>query len=304
MPSHSAYQIIICIPAFNEGKNIAAIVEKAKAYGTKVVVCDDGSSDNTSEEAKNAGALVVRHPKNKGYGSAIRTLFRVAREMNADIMITLDSDGQHNPDQIPLLLQPVMNESYDIVIGSRFLNKFDRQKVPVYRSIGIKTITKFAQVVSYDSLTDAQSGFRAYNKNALARIDLSEEGMAVSTEILIRAKEDGLSIKEVPVTIRYDVEDASTHNPLHHGMAVISSVVKFISLRHPLAFYGIPGIALLIVAGFFMTSALDMFAKTRFVSTNMIIISIGTAVIGVVLLVTGVILNTLVVLLREGFRRK
>lgn len=298
-----ADRIIVCIPAFNEGRNIAAIVRKAKVYGTEVVVCDDGSIDNTGEEARNAGAIVVRHAKNKGYGSAIRTLFQTAKEMRADIMVTLDSDGQHDPDQIPLLLQPIIKESYDIVIGSRFLNESDRQKVPVYRSIGIKTITRFAQVVSYDNLTDAQSGFRAYNKNALSKIELFEEGMAVSTEILIRAREANLSIKEVPVTITYDVEDASTHNPLHHGLAVISSVMKFISLRHPLAFYGIPGIVFLIVAGVFMTNALDLFSKTRFVSTNMIIISVGAAVMGVVLLVTGVILNTLVVLLRQGLRR-
>lgn len=295
---------MICIPAFNEGKNIAAIVKKSKVYGTDVVVCDDGSSDNTSEEAKNAGAILIRHPRNKGYGGAIRTLFQVAREMKADIMVTLDSDGQHDPDQIPLLLQPITKNGYDIVIGSRFLNESDREKVPIYRSFGIRTITKFTQVVSYDSLTDAQSGFRAYNQKALSKIDLSEEGMAVSTEILIRAKEGNLSIKEVPVTIRYDVEDASTHNPLHHGMAVISSVMKFISLRHPLAFYGLPGIALLVVAGFFMTNALDIFSKTRFVSTNLIIISIGAAVIGVILLVTAVILNTLVIVLREGLRNR
>lgn len=303
MSLNAARHIVICIPAYNEAKSIAAIVEKAKHFASKVIVCDDGSIDNTGEIARSAGATVIIHSSNKGYGSAIRSLFQAARKYDADVMVTLDSDGQHDAEQIPRLIQPILEDKADIVIGSRFLTDDDRGKVPVYRSIGIKTITKFTQVATYKNITDAQSGFRAYSRTALAKIDLAETGMAISAEILFRAKENNLILMEVPVTIRYDVEDASTHNPLQHGMAVISSVIKFISLRHPLAFYGIPGIALLIVAGFFITNALDLFSKTRFVSTNMIIISVGAALMGVVLLVAGVILNILVALLRDGLRK-
>src|SRR5690606_24822477 len=125
--------------------------------------------------------------------------------------------------------------------GSRFLNDQDRKRVPGYRSFGIRTITKFAQLTSYSNITDAQSGFRAYSKNAISKIDLSEEGMAVSTEILMRAGEKNLLIKEVPITVRYDVEDSSTHNPVFHGLSVLGAIIRFVSLRHPLAFYGLPG---------------------------------------------------------------
>lgn len=294
---------MVCIPAYNEAKNITNIINEAKKYATEVIVCDDGSIDNTSELAKAAGARVIRHAVNKGYGAAIKTLFQIAKDENADVMVTIDSDGQHNPEQIPRIVEPVLRNNYDIVIGSRFLKEADKQQVPIYRSFGIKTITKFTQIITYGSITDAQSGFRAYSNNALSKIDLYEDGMSVSTEILVRAKEKGLSVTEVPVTIRYDVEDASTQHPISHGLELMSTILRFISLRHPLAFYGIPGIALLVVAGFFMANALDLFSKTRFVSTNMIIISVGAAVMGVVLLVTGVILNTLIVLLRHGFRK-
>ena len=143
---------------------------------------DDGSTDNTYEAATSAGAIVIRNPENKGYGVAIRSLFQAAKEKDADIMVTLDSDGQHNPDQIPEVIEP-LKQGFDIVIGSRFLKSDDKQKVPRYRSLGIKTITKLTQAASYNGITDSQSGFRAYNKNALSKINLFEDGMAVSTEI-------------------------------------------------------------------------------------------------------------------------
>ncbi len=295
-------RILVCIPAYNEAKSIGEIVRKAKPYATEVIVCDDGSDDDTYNVAKAAGAIVIRHPVNKGYGAAIKTLFYTARERNADVMVTLDSDGQHDPSQISRVTTPILDEGFDLVIGSRFLENNDKKKVPAYRSLGIKTITRFAQLASYTSITDAQSGFRAYSKNALSKISLIEEGMAVSTEILVRAGEKNLTIKEVPITITYDVEDSSTHNPVSHGLGVLATVFRFISLRHPLPFYGIPGLALLVIAGFFMADVLNLFSSTRFVSTNMILISVGAAIIGVVLIVTGVILSTISALLRDKIR--
>jgi glycosyltransferase involved in cell wall biosynthesis len=291
-------KILVCIPAYNESRKIQPIIEECLNYGAKVIVYDDGSSDNTSEIAKRAGATVITGQENKGYGVAIRTLFRKAREEDADAMVTLDADGQHDPGQVKNLVDPLLEEHVDIVIGSRFLNREDSDRVPKYRSFGIKTITRLTQVVSYRHITDAQSGFRAYSKRALEKINLHEPGMAVSTEILLRAKEKELLIKEVPVTINYDLKDSSTHNPLSHGMGVLYAVMQFISLRHPLAFYSLPGIALLIIAAFYMNGAMELYSSTKYISTNMILVSVGTAVVGVVLFATGVILFTLNALLR------
>ena len=291
-------KILVCVPAFNEGKGISEIVKKAKKYADGVIVYDDGSTDETSELATSAGATVIKSPKNTGYGSAMRALFQAAREQNADIMVTLDSDGQHDPDQIPRLVEPLRSQHFDIVIGSRFLNKEDEEKVPKYRTFGIKTITKLTQSASYSGLTDSQSGFRAYNKNALSKINLFEDGMAVSTEILLRGREKNLLATEVPITVNYKNYDTSTHNPITHGVGVLYSVLQFISLRHPLAFYGLPGIVLLGVAALFMKNALNLFSTTGYVSTNMILISIGIAVVGVILLATAAIVYTLVALLK------
>ena len=184
------------------------------------------------------------------------------------------------------------------MIGSRFLNNTDKEKLPRYRTFGIRTITRLTQVASYHNITDAQSGYRAYNKIALSKINLFEDGMSVSTEILLRAKEKNLMVKEVPVTIRYNVGKSSTHNSISHGAGVMYSVIQFISLRHPLACYGLPGIVLLIIAAFYMSNAMEMFSTTRYISTNMILVSVGTAVVGVVLLATAVILYTITAMLK------
>jgi glycosyltransferase involved in cell wall biosynthesis len=291
-------RVLVCIPAFNEARNIVEVINKSEKYADGVIVYDDGSTDDTYELARKAGATVIKSHKNTGYGTAIRALFQAAREQNADIMITLDSDGQHNPDHIPRLIEPIRSQNFDMVIGSRFLSKDDKEKVPRYRSLGIKTITKLTQSASYSGLTDSQSGFRAYNKNALTKINLFEDGMAVSTEILLRAREKNLSATEVPITINYETDDTSTHNPITHGVGVLYSVLQYISLQHPLAFYGIPGIALLGIAALFLKNALHLFSTTGYVSTNMILISIGIAVVGVVLLATAAIVYTLIALLK------
>ena len=298
MNSNHDIKILVCIPAFNEGKSIAEIIMKSKKYADGIIVYDDGSTDDTYEVANSAGAAVIRNPENKGYGVAIRSLFQAAKEQDAEIMVTLDSDGQHDPDQIPQLIEPVLKQRFDMVIGSRFLNSNDKEKVPRYRSLGIKTITKLTQAASYNGITDSQSGFRAYSRNALSKINLYEDGMAVSVEILLRAKEKNLSTTEVPITINYDIKDTSTHNPLSHGVGVLYSIVQFVSLRHPLAFYGLPGIVLLGVAALFLRNALHLFSTTGYVSTNMILISVGIAVVGVVLLATAAIVYTLIALLK------
>lgn len=283
-------KIVVCIPAYNESKSISNIVQGARKYCSTIIVCDDGSVDQTSEMARAAGATVIRHNVNRGYGSAIKTLFNAAKELEADIMITLDSDGQHDPSQIPDIITPVMRNQADIVIGSRFLIRNDREKVPKYRTLGIKALTKLTHIVSYNNITDAQSGFRAYSKKALSSIRLREDGMAVSTEILVRAKDSNLRIKEVPVTIAYDIEDTSTHNPFSHGLNVLTSIIRFISVRHPLTFYGIPGLVSLLIAGVFAALTINVYSAEGFFSLNMTVLAIGLGIFGLILIVAGVIL--------------
>lgn len=290
------------MPAYNVQATVGNIVRKCLKYSNNVVVFDDGSTDGTYQESVAAGAHVIKSPVNRGYGVAIKSLFRYAKEEGVDIMITIDSDSQHDPDEIPILIDPIVKDDVDIVIGSRFLKRSDKEKVPRYRSFGIKTITRLAQALSYTQLTDAQSGFRAYGREAMNKIDIFEGGMAVSTEILLRGKENSLIVKEAPISVKYDVENSSTHNPLAHGVGVLHSVLRFMSVKHPLTFYGLPGIVLLMVSIYHANAAMELFSTTRFISTNMILVSVGSSIVGVVMLATGVILYTLTALLNGRIR--
>jgi glycosyltransferase involved in cell wall biosynthesis len=290
--------VLVCLPAFNEETNIVPVIIKAKAYASEILVYDDGSADRTTEAAKAAGANVIRDPVNRGYGFALKSLFQVARNKDADIVITIDSDGQHDPNDIPSIIDAIVVGGFDIVIGSRFLDNSWRGKVPAYRSLGIRTITRFAQRASYNNLTDAQSGFRGYSKKAISQLNHSEDGMAASTEILLKAKEKNLIIKEVPITANYGPQWQPTHNPFSQGVAVLIRLIQFVSLKHPLLFYGVTGIILMGIAAYYTNNAVDLFSRTRYISTNMILLSVGAGVVGVVLLATSVILYSLNVLIR------
>ena len=204
-------KIVIGIPAYNEEKNIASVLIKLKKISQDIIVCNDGSNDLTGKIAKELGAIVIEHKKNLGYGSAIKSIFLKAHEINADVLVTFDADGQHRIEDINTILEPIKNNSADIVIGSRFLN--NNQEIPTYRKMGIKAITKLTNVTGGTKITDSQSGFRAYNKRILDKIIPQESGMGISTEILIKAQKADFKITEVPITILYD-GDTSTHNPI------------------------------------------------------------------------------------------
>ncbi|MGI0010191.1 MAG: glycosyltransferase family 2 protein, partial [Nitrosopumilaceae archaeon] len=251
---------LVCIPAFDEEKTIGDIVKKSLQYVDKVIVCDDGSKDNTAKIAKENGAQVISHQKNEGYGAAITTLFEAARKENADIMITIDGDGQHNPDQIPLLIDALTEHNLDVVIGSRFLDQ--STKHPAYRKRGIKIITSASNFGTDFKVSDAQSGFRAYSKNAIESIRPTETGMSISTEILLKISNKGLSLAEVPISISYE-GDTSTQNPVPHGITVLMNTLKFISVKHPLVFYGLPGIVLAIIGSMMGYTFLDIYLNKK-----------------------------------------
>ncbi|PXF26252.1 MAG: glycosyl transferase [Thaumarchaeota archaeon] len=290
-------KITIGIPAYNEEKNIALIITKLKKITDSIIVCDDGSSDLTGEIARELGAIVISHPKNMGYGAAIRSLFLKATELDLDGLITMDADGQHRIEDVNSVFKPINDEVADIVIGSRFLDK-KSEEMPNYRKVGIKIITKVTNLSIKEKLTDSQSGFRAYNKKALQKVIPSDVGMGVSTEILIKASNLELKVAEVPIKVHYDV-DTSTHNPVSHGTSVILSTIKFTSIHNPLKFYGIPGIIFLIIGLGFIAWTIQIYAVSQQIITNISLIGIGCIVLGAVLLMTAVILFSIVTVVSE-----
>ena len=293
--------ITIGIPAYNEEKNIASIIIKLKKIAQKIIVCNDGSTDLTGEIAQKLGAIVINHPKNLGYGSGIRSIFQKAKEIDSDILVTFDADGQHQVEDIKKVIEPILKNEVDVVIGSRFLEN-KNVSTPEYRKIGIKLITKVTNSTLKEKITDSQSGFRAYNKDVITKLDPGDVGMGISTEILIKASSYGFKIAEVPINILYE-GNTSTHNPVSHGTSVLLSTIKYISIEHPLKFYGIPSLIFFVIGLTFTFLSVQYYTEIGRLNTNLTLIGAGTILIGVILVITTILLYSLVSVVREGKTR-
>ena len=290
-------KIIVGIPAFNEEKNIAVLIIQLKKIVDEIIVCNDGSTDLTSKIAEELGATVINHEKNLGYGAAIRSIFLKSKNLDSDILVTIDADGQHRIDDVSKVINPIVNGESDLVIGSRFLDESE-DEVPRYRKVGIKVITKITNTTMKKQLTDSQSGFRAYSRKVLNELNLSELGMGISTEILIKASSKNFRISEVPIKIIYD-GDTSTHNPISHGSSVLLSTIKFTSIEHPLKFYGIPSMIFFAIGLFFIYFSVEYYTEIGRLNTNLTLVGAGTTLIAVVLFITCILLYSLVSVVRE-----
>ena len=291
-------KITVGIPSYNEEKNIAGIIQKLSEIADTIIICNDGSTDNTGKIAEKMGVIVINHERNLGYGGAIRSLFLKARELDCDMLVTLDSDGQHRLEDVLPVAEPIIKNQADLVIGSRFLEG-NQENIPKYRKVGIKMLTKLANTSLEESVTDSQSGFRAYSKKILSEITPSEQGMGVSNEILMKSSKKGFKIVEVPIVVLYEGK-TSTQHPVSHGASVTLSTLKFISIEHPLKFYGIPGLIFLGIGLFFTIMTIQGFTQTRQILLGTAVIGVGTIIFGTVLLMTSIILYSIVNLIREN----
>ncbi|MFC1988474.1 glycosyltransferase family 2 protein [Chloroflexota bacterium] len=288
MVDKSKLKVLVGMPAYNEEKYVGSLVLQARQYVDEVVVVDDGSSDRTSKVAELAGATVVRHAGNEGYGSAIQGILSKAKEKNADILVILDADSQHNPDEIPSLVKAV-SEGSDVVIGSRTKQS---NSIATYRRIGQKVLSLLTNIASRNKLSDTESGFRAYSRKAITTLELKERGMAISSEIISEANAKGLKVIEIPVSAIY-TGDGSTLNPIKHGVGVLGRIMVMISERRPLLFFGFFGsVAVLagIIAG---VMVVRIVSEQQVLNTGTALVSMLLITIGLLTLFTGVILDVL-----------
>ena len=281
-------KVIAAIPAFNEEQYIGTVVLKTRQYVDEVIVVDDGSADQTADVAKLAGATVIQHRQNEGYGASIQTLLAEARKRQADILLLLDADSQHNPDEIPYLLKPI-SEGFDLVIGSREQQK---ASIPRYRRIGQRVISYFSYILSREKVSDSESGFRVFSKEAIARLELMENGMSVSAETIADAAKKGLKITERPISVRY-TKDGSTLHPVVHGFQVLGRIIAMISERRPLFFFGLGGAIVSLLGLLAGIRVLSIASGGGGTATGTALVSVLLLIIGVFSVFTGIILDVL-----------
>ena len=278
---------LICIPAFNEEARLSDVIVEAKNYADLVVGCDDGSSDNTSKIAISNGAELIRHSKNLGKGSAMKSLFNYAKDHNAELVVMIDGDGQFKANEIPLLIKPILN-GYDVVIGNR-LGK--NSKMPNYRTFGNKVLDKITNIAADLPFEDTQSGFRSYSKKAIESISIQSDGFGSDAEILVNAAQKNLKITDVPVSVLYDIgTKTSTKNPISHTTEVVLSLIELISIRRPLSYLGIPGIIIFAMGIIFSIIVITLFNETRYFSIPYMLLTIGSFTLGLILIMMSVLL--------------
>ncbi len=289
MKKLSPPKIIVALPAYNEENYIGSMVLQVRQYADEVIVVDDGSTDRTARVAGLAGATVVQHAENKGYGSAIQSILAEAKKRNPDILVILDADSQHNPEEIPALTKAITAGS-DVVIGSRVMQP---NIIPSYRRMGQRVLATLTHIASRRKLSDTESGFRAYSRKAIAALELKETGMAISSEIVSAATGKGLKVTEVPISVTY-TKDGSTIHPVKHGFGVLNRIMVMISERRPLLFFGVVG-SIFIVFGLAGGGlVVYSFYSGGILATGTALITVMLVTIGILCLFTGIILSVLI----------
>ena len=281
-------KVIVGLPAYNEERAIAGVVLQAREYADVVIVVNDGSVDNTAKVARLAGAEVVEHDKNRGYGAAIQTILAEAGRRKADILVIIDADAQHDPNEIPLLVEAVKSGS-DVVVGSR---QSQKAVIPGYRRFGQSILAKFANIAANQNLSDTESGFRAYSKKAIMGMELTQQGMAISAEIISEASHKGLIISEVPISVSYD-DVSSSQNPILHGLSNLSRIFIFISERRPLLFFSVLGGVLLIIGIISGIGVVQIYYGSKVFATGTALLCMLFVTLGMLCIFTGVILNVI-----------
>ena len=286
-------KVMAAIPAFNEEHAIGSVITLAKPHVDIVVVIDDGSKDRTSKISERLGAHVIRHRTNEGKGRAIKDAFHIAQKNKMDILVLIDADGQHDPECIPALLEPIIEGEADIVVGSRFLDKNGTKEMPFKRKVGNKVLSVATAAGSGKNVKDSQSGYRAFSKKAFNNMNPIVNGFAIESEMLIEAGKHKLRIEEVPIECKYENLHAHTKGATSHGVTVLALILAMIRDRHPLLFFGIPGIILLLIGGIYGAQKLWIYTKYDEVYIGPLVFITFCILGGMFSLFTGLILNSI-----------
>ncbi len=302
--SQRAHRVVL-IPAYNEERFIGSLVLQARRYADTVIVVDDGSSDETTRVAKDAGATLLLHEINRGKAMALNSGFfyiRLMKELEDKTVavVTLDGDGQHHCSDIPAVTAPILADQADIVIGSRFLGV--KSKIPGWRIFGQVALTAATNLSSGFNVTDSQSGFRAFSRQALECLDFESEGFSVESEMQFIAQENHLRVVEVPITAIY--KEPSKRNPVKQGMNVLNGILTLAGQYRPLLVFGGIGLVLLLVGMGWGVDVVSRFYRTHELAVGYALICLLLSIMGMVMMSTGIILHTVRALLLNILQKK
>ena len=260
-------KLVVMIPAHNEERTITEVIKEIPgnaAEKVEVLVINDGSTDKTSEIAKEAGARVIDLKRNIGLGNAFREGLDTALEMNADIIVNIDADGQYNPKEIPKLIEPLLDGGADIVLGSRF--KGSIEYMPLHKRIGNKLMTRVTSGVSGIALSDSQTGFRAFSREAALRLNTIFNYTYVQ-ETIIQAANKGLKVIEVPCEFRRrDGKSRLISNIFLYAKQAISIILRTYLNHKPLKVFLYIGGFVFFLGAIFGSSVLYRYFQTGLVS--------------------------------------
>lgn len=287
-PVSSAYPVVIAVPAFNEERFVGSVVIQALAYSSCVLVIDDGSQDATADIARKAGAIVITHPTNLGKAQAVNTAFEWSRRNGVQFLVCIDGDGQHKPSEIEKVLAPVLVGEADIVIGSRFLGV--KSEIPIYRKFGQHVLTAVTNAATSTSVTDSQSGFRAFSRRAIELFHLSGQGFSAESEMQILIREHKLRLAEVPISAIY--REKAKRNPVGHGMQIISNLARLVGQHRPLLFFGVPGLIFLVTGVIWSLFIIDIYVRSRQLAIGYALIDVILILIGILAIFVGLILHS------------
>jgi len=291
---NSRLKTVAVIPAYNEEGSIAKVILRARRHVDRVVVCDDGSTDMTAMIARELGASVVKHSKNRGKGQALRTISREIMELDPEIIVTLDGDGQHDADEIPMLVKPIEAGESDVVVGSRYVDGAE-MSAPLYRRFGLRVINYLYKRVGGVRTKDTQSGFRAYSQKAFkCLMGCDAKGYGIEGEQLSLAAKNGLRVTEVPISVNYKGSAAtSKKSPLMHGADLISTLLRLVMEERPLAYLGLPGIGFTGIGMILGLYLLWKFNATRYFSMPLATLTLGAFTVGLLLIIAAITLHGL-----------
>lgn len=280
--------IVAVIPAYNEERFIGSVVLQTQKWADQVCVVDDGSLDTTAEIAEAAGAIVIRHEQNQGKGAALNTGLSYAQQLDPEIVVTLDADGQHLPEEMNAVAAPIIDGKADIVVGSRYIEK--RSKVPFHRILGHLFFNYVTGSASGVHLSDSQSGFRAFSNRAFKSIRFRSNSFSVESEMQFQAFEKNLKMMEVPITIQY--RDKPKRSVLIHGLIVLNGIMHLVGQYRPLLFFGLSGVVLMVISLALTLQVVEAYHRFQMLPLALTFITVILGLGGMLALFTGIILHS------------